>query len=105
MPVRVCVEPKDQGSVRASPRGGVCRHRGAKVRGEAQAPDRRCGTVGTGGHATVKSSIHKGTVRDTLARAEGGGILPDRITEVSRGHRRRAEGLNGREEWRPEVER
>jgi hypothetical protein len=28
------------------------------VRGEGHEPDMRCGTVGTSGHATAKSSIH-----------------------------------------------
>jgi len=80
------------------------------VRGEGHEPDTRCGTVGTSGHATVKSSIHSGLCfinralmhgrYDSLPReicgvssqgTEGGGILPDRLAEVSRGHSRRAE--------------
>ena len=65
----------------------------------------RCGTPGTSGHATTKSSIHHGAYfinpasmhrrYDSLPReicevspygTEGGGILPDRLAEVSRRH-------------------
>jgi hypothetical protein len=63
-PVQVCVEPKDQGRARASPRGGICRPLGTKVRGEAHEPDTRCGTVGASGHASAKPSSHKGAVLD-----------------------------------------
>jgi hypothetical protein len=30
------------------------------VQGDEQEPDMRCGTPGTSGHATTKSSIHRG---------------------------------------------
>jgi hypothetical protein len=59
-PVQVYVEPKDKGSARASPRGGVRRQRGTNVWGEGHEPDTRCGTLGASGHATAKPSIHSG---------------------------------------------
>jgi hypothetical protein len=81
------------------------------VRGEGHEPDTRCGTLGTSGHATTKSSIHSwgvlyksgvyapkvwqltaGDLRGVLDRTEGGGILPDRPAEVSRGHSRLGAG-------------
>jgi len=34
------------------------------VRGEGHEPDRRCGTVGTSGHAPVTSSLHTRAVLD-----------------------------------------
>ena len=96
------------------------------MRGEEHEPDTRCGTLGTSWHGTAKSSIHSEACIMNQApmhrryddlpreicsvswhRTEGGGILPDRTAEVSRGHNRRAEraeGLNGREELRPVVE-
>jgi hypothetical protein len=81
------------------------------VRGEGHEPDTRCGTVGTSGHATVKSSIHNGLCfinrasmhgrYDSLpreicsvswCRTEGGAIFPDRTAEVSRRHSRPGAG-------------
>ena len=77
----------------------------------------RCGTSGTSGHVTAKSSIcnwgvlYKSGVYAVkalcltpgdlqgvrLGRTEGGVILPDRLVEVSRGHSRSpiSEGPNG----------
>jgi hypothetical protein len=97
------------------------------VRGEGHEPDRRCGTFGTSGHATTKSSIHNGAYfinpasmhrrYDSLPREICGvswrGLrgeqssltAPQKSAEGIVGMRERAEGLNGgRESW-PEVER
>ena len=41
------------------PRGGVWRKPNPKARGDEQEPDKRCGTSGTSGHVTTKSSIRK----------------------------------------------
>jgi hypothetical protein len=79
------------------------------VRGEEHEPDTRCGTLGTSWHGTAKSSIHSGACfinqvpmhrcYDDLPRevcavswhgTEGGGILPNRTAEVSRGDSRGA---------------
>jgi len=73
----VFVEPKVRRRARASPRGGVWRKPNPKARGDLSAclpvplgrqtgnaqadeqePDMRCGTLGTRGHVTAKSSIH-----------------------------------------------
>jgi len=63
----VFVEPKVRRRARASPRGGVWRKPNPKARGDLSAcnaqageqePDMRCGTLGTSGHVTAKSSIH-----------------------------------------------
>jgi hypothetical protein len=40
-----------------SSRGGVWRKPNPNVRGDVQEPDMRCGTPGTSGHVTTKSSI------------------------------------------------
>jgi len=55
---QVYVEPKDRRRARALSRGGVWRKPNPKVRGDVQEPDLRCGTSGTSGHVTTKSSIH-----------------------------------------------
>ena len=57
---QVFVEPKVRRRTRASSRGGVWRKSNPKVRGDEQEPDLRCGTLGTSGHVTAKSSIHIG---------------------------------------------
>ena len=81
------------------------------MRGDEQEPDTRCGTPGTSGHVTAKSSIRSGvgcitpaSTRETvcvlpweicrLSRrvTEGGGSRPDRSAEVSRGQSRFAAG-------------
>jgi hypothetical protein len=57
---RVCqvlAEPKARRRARASSRGDVWRKPNPNVRGDEQEPDRRCGTPGTSGHVTTKSSI------------------------------------------------
>lgn len=83
------------------------------MQGDVQEPDLRCGTPGTSGHVTTKSSIRRGVcfinpafmhrklrvlpwevsctalerrVRGELA--EGRAIDPDRMREVSRRHSR-----------------
>ena len=83
------------------------------MQGDEQESDMRCGTSGTSGHVTTKSSICKrgvlyksgvyaskvtcftlGGLPCALERrvrgelAEGGVILPDRMGEVSRRHSR-----------------
>lgn len=79
------------------------------MRGDVQAPDRRCGTVGTSGHGTATSSIHHGLCvinrarmhrrydgvpqeigGGSWSRTEGGGILPARTAAVRRGQSRPA---------------
>jgi hypothetical protein len=81
------------------------------MQGDVQEPDLRCGTSGTSGHVTTKSSIrNRGvlyksgvyalkatclTLGDLYSvfgeKTEGGVILPDRCAEVSRRHSRRNE--------------
>ena len=81
------------------------------MQGDVQKPDLRCGTSGTSGHVTAKSSIRNrgvlyksgvyalkvmcltlGDLSCALERrvrgelAEGRAIDPDRMGEVSRGH-------------------
>ena len=56
---QVFVEPKVRRRTRASSRGGVWRKSNPKARGDEQEPDMRCGTPGTSGHVTMKSSIRK----------------------------------------------
>jgi len=90
------------------------------MQGDEQEPDMRCGTLGTSGHVTVKSSIcNRGVLyksgvyaskvtcltlgdlscaRDRRVRGElveGRAIGPDRMGEVSRGHIRRWETSRG----------
>jgi hypothetical protein len=102
---QVFAQPKARKRARASPRGGVWRKPNPKMRGDEQEPDTRCGTPGTSGHVTVKSSMRAGvylinpasTHRQLSAlpreicllsarRTEGQAMGPDRHTEVSRGH-------------------
>ncbi|MBW1702944.1 MAG: hypothetical protein JRJ69_16495 [Deltaproteobacteria bacterium] len=86
------------------------------MRGDVQEPDLRCGTPGTSGHVTIKSSIRNWGVlyksgvyalkalcltpgglscalgcRVRRKLAEGRVIDPDRMGEVSRRHSRRIE--------------
>jgi len=100
----------------ASSRGGVWRKPNPKARSDVQEPDLRCGTSGTSGHVTMKSSIRNWDVlyksgvyaRKALCLTPGGllcalgsrvreklaehrAIGVDRIGEVSRGHSRRTE--------------
>jgi hypothetical protein len=119
---QVFVEPKDRRRTRASSRDGVWRKSNPKARGDEQEPDMRCGTPGTSGHVTMKSSIHVGVcfinpaltrdkdlcltlgdllcalgsrVREKLAEHRVIGV--DRIGEVSRGHiSRRKRATQGR---------
>jgi hypothetical protein len=56
-PYQVFAEPKDRRRARASSRGGVWRKSNPKMQGDEQEPDKRCGTLGTSGHVTEKSSI------------------------------------------------
>jgi hypothetical protein len=97
-------------------RDGVWRKPNPKMQGDVQEPDLRCGTSGTSGHVTTKSSIRIGVCfinpafmhqklrvlpweisRTALERrvrgklAEGRAIDPDRMREVSRRHSRRIE--------------
>ena len=92
-------------------RGGVWRKPNPKVRGDVQEPDLRCGTSGTSGHVTTKSSIRNrgvlyksgvyalkvmcltlGDLYSVLRKkTEGGVIHSDRCAEVSRRHSRRIE--------------
>jgi hypothetical protein len=86
------------------------------VRGEGHEPDMRCGTPGTSGHATTKSSIHNGAYfinpasmhrrYDSLPREICGVSLGLRgeqssLTALQKsadgivGTQERAEGLNG----------
>lgn len=83
------------------------------MQGDEQKPDKRCGTLGTSGHVTAKSSIcNRGVLyksgvyaskvtcltlgglpcapgsRVRRKLAEERGIDPDRMGEVSRGHSR-----------------
>ena len=110
---QVFAEPKVRRRARASSRGGVWRKPNPKARGDVQEPDLRCGTSGTSGHVTMKSSIRNWDVlyksgvyarkalcltpgglpcalgsRVRLKLAEGRAIDPDRMGEVSRGHSR-----------------
>jgi hypothetical protein len=57
-PRQVFVEPKARRRARAQPRGWVWRKSNPKARGDEQEPDMRCGTLGTSGHVTMKSSIY-----------------------------------------------
>jgi hypothetical protein len=59
-PCQVFAQPKARRRARASPRGGVWRKPNPKMRGDEQEPDTRCGTPGTSGHVTVKSSMRGG---------------------------------------------
>jgi hypothetical protein len=59
-PCQVSAQPKARSRARASPRGGVWRKPNPKMRGDAQEPDTRCGTPGTSGHVTAKSSMRAG---------------------------------------------
>jgi hypothetical protein len=59
-PCQVVAEPQARRRTRASPRGDVGRKSNPKVRGDAQAPERRGGTPGTRGHVTAKSSLRNG---------------------------------------------
>jgi len=81
------------------------------MQGDVQEPDLRCGTSGTSGHVTTKSSIRNwgvlyksgiyalkvtcltlGDLHGVIRiRTEGGVIQPDRCAEVSRRHSRRIE--------------
>jgi hypothetical protein len=104
---------KDRRRARASSRGGVWRKPNPKMQGDVQEPDLRCGTPGTSGHVTTKSSIriwgvlYKSGVyalkvtcltlgdlscalgcRVRRKLAEGRVIDPDRMGEVSRRHSR-----------------
>ena len=103
-PCQVFAEPKARRRARASPRGGVWRKSNPKARGDVQEPDSRCGTSGTSGHVTAKSSIRKGVYFINPASTRGTFcVLPwevfrlsertgwlvtvtDRPGEVSRGH-------------------
>jgi len=67
---------------RASSRGGVWRKLNPKVRGDGQEPDMRCGTLGTSGHVTTKSSIRNwgvlyksGIYARKVIRLTPGGLL------------------------------
>ena len=93
------------------------------MQGDEQEPDMRCGTLGTSGHVTAKSSIRNwgvlyksgvtcltlGGLPCALERrvrgelAEVGAILPDRMGEVSRRHSRRGRPAagTGNEPWGP----
>jgi len=87
------------------------------MQGDEQEPDLRCGTSGTSGHVTAKSSIRNWGVlyksgvyalkvtcltlgdlscalgcRVRRKLAEGRAIDPDRMREVSRGHSRCSAG-------------
>ena len=53
----VFAQPKARKRARAPSRGGVWRKPNPKMRGDEQEPDMRCGTPGTSGHVTTKSSI------------------------------------------------
>jgi hypothetical protein len=53
----VFAEPKVRRRARASSRGGVWRKPNPRMQGDVQEPDLRCGTSGTNGHVTMKSSI------------------------------------------------
>ena len=80
------------------------------MRGDAQEPERRCGTPGTSGHVTAKSSMRAGVCfinpasthrklcvlprevsHGPSAMAEGRAIDPDPMGEVSRRHSRRSD--------------
>jgi len=100
------------------------------MQGDVQKPDLRCGTPGTSGHVTTKSSIRIGVCfinpafmhrklrvlpweisRTALERrvrgelAEGRAIDPDRMREVSRRHSRcRTSLLPGLETSRKNAE-
>jgi hypothetical protein len=58
-PLSRCAWSRRTRAAQGRPREGASeRKRGTNVRGEGHEPDTRCGTAGTSGHATVKSSIH-----------------------------------------------
>ena len=50
-------KPKVSRRARLTSRGVGWRKSNAKLRGDVQEPDLRCGTFGTSGHVTTKSSI------------------------------------------------
>src|SRR5215475_6183715 len=98
---QVFAQPKARRRARASSRGGVWRKPNPKMRGDEQEPDRRCGTPGTSGHVTAKSSMRAGVCFINPApthrklwvlprevshgpseMAEGRGIDPDPMGEV-----------------------
>jgi hypothetical protein len=109
-PCQVIAEPKARRRARASSRGGVWRKPNSNARGDVQEPDLRCGTPGTSGHVTAKSSIRRGacfinpaSTRRTIcvlpweisrlsARTGWGETVTDRPGEVSRGRSRPEEG-------------
>ncbi len=83
-PRQVFAEPKARKRTRASSRDGVRRKSNPNVRGDVQEPDTRCGTPGTSGHVTAKSSIRRGvcfinpaSTRETLC------VLPWEISRLS----------------------
>jgi len=110
-PCQVFAEPKARRRTRASSRGGVWRKSNPNARGDEQEPDMRCGTSGTSGHVTAKSSIRKGvcfinpaSTRRTIC------VLPWEISRVSARTGFRATGADrpgevSRGQSRPETGR
>ena len=80
---QVYVEPKVRRRARVPLRGGVWRKPNAKMRGDVQEPDLRCGTSGTSGHVTAKSSIHAGMcfINPALTRGRFC-VLPREVSHV-----------------------
>jgi hypothetical protein len=83
-PCQVFAEPKARRRARASPRGGVWRKPNPRARGDVQEPDSRCGTPGTSGHVTAKSSIRTGVCFINPASTRGTiCVLPWEISRLS----------------------
>ena len=83
-PCQVIAEPKARRRARASSRGGVWRKPDPEARGDEQEPDMRCGTPGTSGHVTAKSSIRGGVCFMNPASTRGTiCVLPWEIARLS----------------------
>ena len=94
-PCQVFAEPKARRRARASSRGDVWRKPNPNAWGDEQEPDTRCGTPGTSGHVTAKSSIRSGvcfinpaSTRETFC------VLPWEISRLSARTGSRATGFD-----------
>jgi hypothetical protein len=84
-PRQVSAQPKARSRARASPRSGVWRKPHPEMRGDAQEPDTRCGTPGTSGHVTAKSSMRAGVCLITPAsRHRKVGVVRREVCMASR---------------------